>query len=108
MGVDKINKMVPSLKGKVSDEEWEERVNLAACYQLVAHYGMSDLIFTHISARVPGTENHFLINPYGLFFDEITASSLVKVDIDGNILSETPFIINPAGYTIHSTIHDGW
>ena len=102
MGVDML---VPSLKGKVSDEEWEMRVNLAACYQLVAHYGMSDLIFTHISARVPGTENHFLINPYGLFFDEITASSLIKVDIDGNIQQETPFKINPAGYTIHSAIH---
>ena len=102
MGVDML---VPSLKGKVSDEEWEMRVNLAACYQLVAHYGMSDLIFTHISARVPGTENNFLINPYGLFFDEITASSLIKVDIDGNIQQETPFKINPAGYTIHSAIH---
>ncbi|WP_334129918.1 class II aldolase/adducin family protein [Sneathiella sp.] len=102
MGVDVL---VPSLKGKVSDEEWETRVNLAACYQLVAHFGMSDLIFTHISARVPGTENHFLINPYGLFFDEITASSLVKVDIDGNILDDTPFKINPAGYTIHSAVH---
>jgi len=105
MGVDKIKKMVPSLQGKVSDEEWEERVNLAACYHLVAHYGMSDLIFTHISARVPGSDNHFLINPYGLFFDEITASSLVKVDIDGNVLDETPFKINPAGYTIHSAVH---
>lgn len=105
MGVDKINKMVPSLQGQVSDAEWEERVNLAACYHLVAHYGMSDLIFTHISARVPGTENEFLINPYGLFFDEITASSLVKVDIEGNVLQETPFKINPAGYTIHSAVH---
>ncbi|PHQ67728.1 MAG: class II aldolase [Sneathiella sp.] len=97
--------MVPSLQGKVSDEEWEVRVDLAACYHLVAHYGMTDLIFTHISARVPGENNQFLINPYGLFFDEITASSLIKVDIDGNVLSETPFKINPAGYTIHSAIH---
>ncbi|MFC4270055.1 class II aldolase/adducin family protein [Sneathiella chungangensis] len=105
MGVDTINKLVPSLKGKVSDEEWETRVNLAACYHLVAHYGMSDLVFTHISARVPGSDHHFLINPYGLFFDEMTASSLIKVDIDGKILDDTPFNINPAGYTIHSAIH---
>ncbi|TNE37915.1 MAG: class II aldolase/adducin family protein [Alphaproteobacteria bacterium] len=105
MGVDTITKTVPNLKGKVSEEEWEQRVNLAACYQLVAHYGMSDMIFTHISARVPGTTNQFLINPYGLFFDEISASSLVKVDIDGNVLSETPYKINPAGYTIHSAVH---
>ncbi|MEP3247425.1 MAG: class II aldolase/adducin family protein [Sneathiella sp.] len=105
MGVDKITQMVPSVKGKVSEEEWAVRVNLAACYQLVAHYEMSDLIFTHISAKIPGTEDQFLINPYGLFFDEITASSLVKVDIDGNVLDETDFFINPAGYTIHSAIH---
>ncbi|GLQ05603.1 class II aldolase/adducin family protein [Sneathiella chinensis] len=105
MGVDTVTTMVPSLKGKVSEEEWKTRVDLAACYQLVAHYGMSDLIFTHISARVPGDENHFLINPYGLFFDEICASSLVKVDIDGNVLDETNFEINPAGYTIHSAVH---
>ncbi len=105
MGVDKITQMVPSVKGKVSEEEWAVRVNLAACYQLVAHYDMSDLIFTHISAKIPGTEDQFLINPYGLFFDEITASSLVKVDIDGNVLDETDFFINPAGYTIHSAIH---
>jgi ribulose-5-phosphate 4-epimerase/fuculose-1-phosphate aldolase len=105
MGVDSITKMVPSLKGKVSDEEWAVRVDLAACYQLVAHYGMTDLVFTHISARIPGTNDQFLINPYGLFFDEITASSLVKVDIDGNILDDTEFKINPAGYTIHSAVH---
>ncbi len=105
MGVDLIADMVPSLQGKVSDEEWAMRVDLAACYQLVAHYGMSDMIFTHISARVPGTEDQFLINPYGLFFDEISASSLVKVDIDGNVLGDTSFKINPAGYTIHSAVH---
>ncbi|MBO6827119.1 MAG: class II aldolase/adducin family protein [Sneathiella sp.] len=105
MGVDVVTKMVPSLKGKVSEEEWAARVDLAACYQLVAHYGMSDMIFTHISARIPGTEDQFLINPYGLFFDEITASSLVKVDIDGKILDDTEFHINPAGYTIHSAVH---
>ena len=105
MGVDLIADMVPSLQGKVSDEEWAIRVDLAACYQLVAHYGMSDMIFTHISARLPGTEDQFLINPYGLFFDEISASSLVKVDIDGNVLGDTNFKINPAGYTIHSAVH---
>jgi len=105
MGVDLISDMVPSLKGKVSDEEWQARVDLAACYQLVDHYGMSDMIFTHISARIPGKNDQFLINPYGLFFDEITASSLVKVDIDGNILDDTKFKINPAGYTIHSAVH---
>jgi len=94
-----------SLKGQVPDDEWAVRVDLAACYQLVAHYDMSDLIFTHISARIPGTIDQFLINPYGLFFDEISASSLVKIDIDGNILDETPYKINPAGYTIHSAVH---
>lgn len=105
MGVDLIADMVPSLKGQVSEEEWQTRVDLAACYQLVAHYGMSDMIFTHISAKIPGVEDQFLINPYGLFFDEISASSLVKVDKDGNILDETNFKINPAGYTIHSAVH---
>ena len=105
MGVDLIADMVPSLKGKVSEEEWATRVDLAACYQLVAHYGMSDLIFTHISARIPGKNDQFLINPYGLFFDKISASSLVKVDIDGKVLDDTSFKINPAGYTIHSAVH---
>jgi ribulose-5-phosphate 4-epimerase/fuculose-1-phosphate aldolase len=86
--------------------EWDQRVNLAACYRLIAYYGWDDLVDTHISARVPGPEHHFLINPYGLMFDEITASSLVKVDLDGNLLSETPYNINPAGFTIHSAIHE--
>lgn len=94
-----------SLKNKVSAEEWQVRVELAAAYRLVAHFGWDDLVFTHISARVPGPDHHFLINPYGLLFDEITASSLVKVDLGGNIVSETPFFINPAGFTIHSAIH---
>ncbi|MBL4908168.1 MAG: class II aldolase/adducin family protein [Sneathiella sp.] len=105
MGVDTVTSMIPRIKDKVSEEEWAIRVNLAACYQLVAHYDMTDLIFTHISARIPGTTDQFLINPYGLFFDEITASSLVKVDIDGKILDDTVFKINPAGYTIHSAVH---
>ena len=96
---------IPSLQGKVSDEEWQLRVDLAAAYRLVALYGWSDLVFTHISARIPGPEHHFLINPYGLMFDEITASSLVKVDQACNKLSESPFPVNPAGFTIHSCIH---
>jgi ribulose-5-phosphate 4-epimerase/fuculose-1-phosphate aldolase len=93
------------LREKVPEEEWRARVDLAACYRLVALYGMTDLTMTHISARVPGEENAFLINPMGFFFDEITASSLVKVDHDGKILSETVHDINEAGYVIHSAIH---
>ena len=85
--------------------EWEQRVNLAACYRLVALYGWADLIFTHISARVPGPEHHFLINPYGMLFDEITASSLVKIDLSGAKVEESPYDVNPAGFTIHSAIH---
>jgi ribulose-5-phosphate 4-epimerase/fuculose-1-phosphate aldolase len=94
-----------SVREHVSAEEWQARVDLAAAYRLVAHYGWDDLVFTHISARVPGPEHHFLINPYGLMFDEITASSLVKVDLDGNIAMDSPYHINPAGFTIHSAIH---
>ena len=94
-----------SLKGKVSDAEWGARVELAALYRLVALHGWDDMIFTHISARIPGPEHHFLINPYGLFFGEMTASALVRVDLEGNILQETPYFINPAGFTIHSAIH---
>ncbi|HZL01350.1 MAG TPA: class II aldolase/adducin family protein [Caulobacteraceae bacterium] len=94
-----------SLRGKVSEEEWKARVDLAALYRLVALFGWDDMIYTHISARVPGPEHHFLINPYGLFFDEITASSLIKIDLDGAVLQETPHFINPAGFTIHSAIH---
>ena len=95
-----------SLRGRVSEEEWRARVDLAALYRLVALYGWDDMIYTHISARVPGPDHHFLINPYGLFFDEITASSLVKIDLDGAILQETSYFINPAGFTIHSAIHE--
>src|ERR1700761_9321405 len=94
-----------SLKGKVSEDEWNVRVELAALYRLVAMHGWDDMIFTHISARIPGPEHQFLINPYGMFFGEITASSLVKVDLEGKILQETPYFINPAGFTIHSAIH---
>ncbi|WP_339540071.1 class II aldolase/adducin family protein [Pseudomonas sp. RA_5y_Pfl1_P24] len=94
-----------NVKDQVSAAEWQTRVDLAACYRLVALHGWDDLIFTHISAKVPGTDD-FLINPYGLMFDEITASSLVKVDQAGNKLMESPYEINPAGYTIHSAIHE--
>ncbi|MBP7080673.1 MAG: class II aldolase/adducin family protein [Rhodocyclaceae bacterium] len=97
---------IPSMKDKVSVEEWNLRVELAACYRLVAMYGWTDLVFTHISARIPGPEHHFLINPYGLMFDEITASSLIKVDAECNVMHETQFPVNPAGFTIHSAIHD--
>lgn len=96
----------PSIRGQVSDAEWQIRVDLAAAYRLVALFGWDDLIFTHISARVPGEAEHFLINPYGQLFDEITASSLVKVDARGEPVLETRFPVNPAGFTIHSAIHD--
>src|SRR5579862_8813240 len=95
-----------SLKGKVSDDEWKARVELAALYRLVALNGWDDLVYTHISARIPGPDHHFLINPYGLYFDEITASSLVKIDVHGNQLTESQYSINPAGFTIHSAIHE--
>jgi ribulose-5-phosphate 4-epimerase/fuculose-1-phosphate aldolase len=97
---------IPSLKNSVSPEEWQLRVDLAACYRLIAAYGWSDLVFTHVSARIPGPEHHFLINPYGLMFDEITASSLIKIDQHANKLSESAFPVNPAGFVIHSCIHE--
>jgi ribulose-5-phosphate 4-epimerase/fuculose-1-phosphate aldolase len=101
---------LPSLKHVVSEDEWNLRVNLAACYRLVAMYGWSDLIFTHISAKLPesvsGKDHHFLINPYGLMFDEITASSLLKIDLQGNQINESTFYVNHAGFVIHSTIHE--
>src|SRR4028119_217707 len=96
---------IPSLEGKVSDEEWAIRVDLAAAYRMVAHYGWDDLIFTHLSARIPGPGHHFLLNPYNLMFEEVTASSLVNVDMNGHPVEPTPFITNPAGFTIHSAIH---
>src|SRR5207253_3053425 len=95
----------PPLKDKVSEEELAIRVDLAAAYRMVAHYGWDDLIFTHLSARIPGPEHQFLLNPYNLMFEEVTASSLVKVDVNGNPVDPTPFITNPAGFTIHSAIH---
>ncbi|MEZ1315940.1 class II aldolase/adducin family protein [Pseudomonas fluorescens] len=94
-----------SVRDQVSAAEWQTRVDLAACYRLVALHGWDDLIFTHISAKVPGTED-FLINPFGLMFHEITASSLVKVDQAGHKLMDSPYEINPAGYTIHSAVHE--
>jgi ribulose-5-phosphate 4-epimerase/fuculose-1-phosphate aldolase len=94
------------VRARVSPEEWAVRVDLAACYRLVAQRRWDDLIFTHISAKVPGPEKHFLINPYGQLFDEITASSLVKIDLQGNVVMESPFPINPAGFVIHSAVHD--
>ena len=97
---------IPSLKEVVSAEEWQLRVELAAASRLVAAYGWSDLIFTHISARIPGPEHNFLINPYGLMFEEITASSLIKIDQHANKLNESAFPVNPAGFTIHSCIHE--
>ncbi|MCY7280734.1 MAG: class II aldolase/adducin family protein [Sphingomonas bacterium] len=96
---------IPSLKGKVAAEEWAIRVDLAAAYRLVAYYGWDDLIFTHLSARIPGPDHHFLMNPYQLMFEEVTASSLIKVDVHGNPVDPTPFITNPAGFTIHSAVH---
>src|SRR5947208_10298708 len=89
----------------MSETEKALRVDLAACYRLVALYGWDDLIFTHISARIPGPEHHFLINPYGMLFEEITASSLIKVDAAGAKLSESPYPVNPAGFVIHSAVH---
>ncbi len=89
----------------MNDEEWRVRVDLAAAYRLVAHFGWDDVIFTHISARVPGPEHHFLINPYGMLFTEITPDNLVKIDLDGKIVEPTEHVVNPAGFTIHSAIH---
>jgi len=99
------DKTFQSLQSQVSEAEWRVRVELAALYRLVALHGWDDMIFTHISARAPGPEHHFLINPYGWYFEEITASSLVKVDLDGNIVQQTESFINPAGFTIHSAVH---
>ena len=95
----------PIVRDQVSADEWQTRVDLAAVYRLIALYGWDDLIFTHISARVPGANHHFLLNAYGMMFDEVTASSLVKVDLDGQKVMESPYAINPAGFTIHSAVH---
>lgn len=100
-------KREPSIRDQVSPEEWEVRVNLAALYRLCAHYGWTDLIFTHLSARVPGPEHHFLINPFGMMFQEVTASDLLKVDQDGNLMLPSPYPFNQAGFVIHSAVHMG-
>jgi ribulose-5-phosphate 4-epimerase/fuculose-1-phosphate aldolase len=97
---------IRSVKQLVTAEEWAVRTDLAAAYRLVARYGWDDLVFTHLSARVPGPDHHFLINPYGMMFGEITASSLVKIDLQGRKAMESPFEINPAGFTIHSAVHE--
>ena len=89
----------------VSDEEWSIRVDLAAAYRLVALFGWDDLIFTHLSARIPGPDHHFLINPYDLMFEEMTASALIKIDLDGRPVQSGPAPVNAAGFTIHSAIH---
>ena len=93
------------VKATVSAEEWQTRVDLAACYRAVAMMGWDDLVCTHITAKIPGVENQFLINPYGLMFEEMTASSMVKIDLQGNKLDDNPHPINPAGFVIHSAIH---
>lgn len=92
-------------RNDMSAEEWDARVNLAAAYRLVALFGWDDLVFTHISVRLPGPDHHFLINPYGFLFEEITASSLVKIDLQGNKVGDSPHMVNPAGFTIHSAVH---
>lgn len=102
-----LSKHSGSLKDYVSPEEWAVRVDLACAYRLVAYYGWDDLIFTHLSARVPGPEHHFLLNPYNLMFEEITASSLVKIDTEGQPVIDTPYKVNAAGFTIHSAVHMG-
>jgi ribulose-5-phosphate 4-epimerase/fuculose-1-phosphate aldolase len=94
-----------TIRDQVSAEEWQTRIDLAAAYRLVALYGWDDLIFTHISSRVPGADHHFLLNPYGMMFEEVTASSLVKIDLAGNKVTESPYFVNPAGFTIHSAVH---
>jgi ribulose-5-phosphate 4-epimerase/fuculose-1-phosphate aldolase len=96
---------VASLHLEKRSAEGERRVELAACYRLLAHYKMTDLIYTHATARVPGEPGHFLINPYGHRWEEITASSLVKIDVDGNKIGDSPYRVNPAGFTIHSAVH---
>ncbi|MGD2134208.1 MAG: class II aldolase/adducin family protein [Maricaulaceae bacterium] len=97
--------VIGAVKSQVSEEEWELRKQLAAAYRYFAHVGWDDLIFTHLSVRVPGPEHHFLLNPYELAWDEITASNLIKVGTDGELVMATPYTANPAGFTIHSALH---
>ena len=97
---------VTGVEEAVSVEEWQIRTDLAALYRLVARFGWDDLVFTHITARVPGDEHHFLINPYGLLYDEMCASNMVKIDLEGNKVMDSPFDINPAGFVVHSAVHE--
>jgi len=101
-------KPMRSMQERVSEAEWDLRVNLAACYRLVAKYGMTDLIYNHITARVPGPEHHILISAYGMLYEEVTASSLIKVDLAGNIIEKPDhgYSVNAAGYIIHSAVHE--
>src|SRR5436190_3715584 len=99
-------KVVKSVREQVSPEEWQARVDLAACYRLTAMYGMTEMVANHISCRVPGTTDQFLINPYGMLYEEIDASSLIKIDVDGNtLLHASDYDVNVAGFVIHSAIH---
>ena len=99
-------KVIKSVRDQVSPEEWQARVDLAACYRLTAMYGMTEMIANHISCRVPGSHDHFLINPYGMLYEEIDASCLIKVDLDGNTLfNASDYGVNAAGFVIHSAIH---
>ncbi len=99
--------VIGGLRDRVSPEEWQTRLDLAACYRLFVHYRMTDMIYTHVTSRVPGTEDQILINPYGLMFDEITASNLYKIDYDGNVIlrPETEYDINRSGYRLHTALH---
>lgn len=97
---------ISSVRDRVSPEEWQTRIELAAAYRLAANYGWDDLIFTHFSARVPGPEEHFLLNPFGMMFREVTASNLIKVDLDGNVVMESEWECNPAAFVIHGVVHE--
>ncbi len=100
-----LPKEIPSLRDRVGAEEWTARVELAAAYRLASHFGWTHLVNNHISLRVPGTQDQYLVNPYGLLYEQVTASSLIKIDIDGKVLQETPYEVNRAGFVIHSAIH---
>jgi len=104
--VNNVQLNVHGVENTVSQAEWQVRTDLAALYRMVARFGWDDLVFTHITARVPGPEHHFLINPYGLLYDEMCASNMVKVDLEGNKIMDSPFDINPAGYVVHSAVHE--
>ncbi len=106
MPVSQLKKKKQSVREQVGEKEWQTRVDLAACYRLMHEFGMTEMIANHISARVPDSHDQFLINPYGMLYEEITASSLVRIDLDGNILfNATAYGINKAGYVIHSAVH---